>query len=218
MNLYKLRINTFLLGYLPVLIIMIIILATGSKGSIHLSVNSYHTPFLDTLMTYWTLFGDGLLMLILIFAMLLVSFRYFFVALTAFTLSGVITQLFKRWLFSDLPRPVKHFEILGSEYELYLVPGVEVNNWFSFPSGHTATAFAVSFALALLIRSKTGQAALLLIAVGVGYSRVYLSQHFLVDVVAGSLLGILAGWLAWIIFKRIDRSWLDRSIYNLIRR
>lgn len=117
-----------------------------------------------------------------------------------------------------MPRPVKYFEILGSEYELYLVPGVDINNWFSFPSGHTATAFAVSFAMALLIRSKTGQYALLLLALGVGYSRIYLSQHFLVDVVAGSIIGILTGWLAWLMFNRINKNWLDRSLYNLIRR
>lgn len=207
-----------MLGYLPVLVLMLIILISSPKGSIHMAVNSFHTPFLDTLMTYWTLFGDGILLLVFILAMLMVSFRYFFITLAALILSGVTTQLFKRLFFSDFPRPIKYFEMLGPEYDLYLVPGVEVNSWFSFPSGHTATAFAVSFALALLIRSKIGQAALLLLAVGVGYSRVYLSQHFLVDVAAGSMLGILTGWLAWILFKKSDRSWLDKSFYNLFGR
>jgi membrane-associated phospholipid phosphatase len=218
MDLHKSRGGIFMLGYIPVLIFMIIILINGSKGDIHMAVNSFHTPFLDNLMKYWTLFGDGILLLVLILAMLMVSFRYFFVALTALILSGVTTQLLKRIFFSDIPRPIKYFEIFTPQYELYLVPGVEVNSWFSFPSGHTATAFAVSFALALLIRSKIGQAALLLLAVGVGYSRVYLSQHFLVDVVAGSVLGILTGWLAWILIRKCNRSWLDRSLFNLIGR
>lgn len=210
--------STFLLGYLPIFVVSLTIVLVSSKASIHMAMNSCHNPFLDLLMRYWTLLGDGILLVILILVLLLVSFRYFFTALTTFIFSGLSVQFFKRVLFSDFPRPVKYFELSVTDYELYLVPGVELSSWFSFPSGHTATAFALFFALALLTRSKIGQAALLLLAIGVGYSRIYLSQHFLMDVVAGSLLGMFMGWLAWRLFKDIDRTWMDRSLNNLLKR
>jgi len=127
----------FLLGYLPVFILLLILVLAHSKASIHMAMNSFHSPFFDLLMTYWTLLGDGILLVILIFGLLLISFRYFFTVLAAFLLSGLGVQFFKRVFFSDFPRPVKYFELIRSDIELYLVPGVEINAWFSFPSGHT---------------------------------------------------------------------------------
>jgi membrane-associated phospholipid phosphatase len=210
--------SIFLLGYLPVFILLLILVLLHSKVVVHVTMNSFHTPFLDILMKYWTWLGDGILLVILIPVLLLISFRYSLTVLTAFILSGLGVQFFKRVFFSDFPRPVKYFEIIRSNYELYLVPGVEMNAWYSFPSGHTATAFALFFALALLTRSKIGQAGLLILAIGVGYSRVYLSLHFLMDVVAGSLLGMVMGWIAWRLFRDIDRKWMDLSLNNILRR
>lgn len=210
--------NMFLLGYLPVFMLLLILVLVRSKAFIHMAMNSFHTPFLDLLMKYWTWLGDGILLVIFILGLLLVSFRCFFTALTAFLFSGMGVQFLKRVLFSDFPRPMKYFEINRSDYELYLVPGVEINTWFSFPSGHTATAFALFFAIALLTRSKIAQAGLLILALGVGYSRVYLSQHFLMDVVAGSLLGMVMGWIAWRLFRDIDQNWMDRSLNNILKK
>ena len=46
------------------------------------------------------------------------------------------------------------------------------------------------FGLALIIPNKKTGAALILLAVLVGFSRTYLSYHFLMDLVAGSFLGV----------------------------
>ncbi|ABC83765.1 phosphatase PAP2 family protein [Anaeromyxobacter dehalogenans] len=62
---------------------------------------------------------------------------------------------------------------------------------FSFPSGHTAAAFGVAVAFAGEPASL-GPAALLL-AVGIGLSRVYLGAHYPLDVVAGAVLGVFGG-------------------------
>jgi membrane-associated phospholipid phosphatase len=49
----------------------------------------------------------------------------------------------------------------------------------------------------------------------VAFSRVYLSQHFLVDVLAGSLLGTLSALFFYWYFQRLKPQWLDCSLRDL---
>lgn len=58
---------------------------------------------------------------------------------------------------------------------------------FSFPSGHTITAFAVSVSLAEFY--PVFLAPLLFCALSIAASRILLGMHFLSDVVVGALLG-----------------------------
>ncbi len=58
---------------------------------------------------------------------------------------------------------------------------------FSFPSGHTITAFAVAIALAEFYPALSP--ALLFCAVSIAASRILLGMHFLSDVVVGAILG-----------------------------
>lgn len=58
---------------------------------------------------------------------------------------------------------------------------------FSFPSGHTITAFAVAVALSQFYPSLA--IGLLFCAVSVAASRILLGMHFLSDVVAGAAIG-----------------------------
>src|SRR5271154_2365368 len=63
---------------------------------------------------------------------------------------------------------------------------------FSFPSGHTITAFAVMVALGMFYPMMLP--GLFFCAVSVAVSRILLGMHFLSDVVAGGLLGALLGY------------------------
>jgi membrane-associated phospholipid phosphatase len=76
----------------------------------------------------------------------------------------------------------------------------------SFPSGHTATAFAGAVVLAMF-HPKLRLPALAL-ACAVGFSRVYLGVHFLADVVAGAALGVLIG---------LAVAWLGRRVETMLR-
>ena len=60
---------------------------------------------------------------------------------------------------------------------------------FSFPSGHTITAFAVALSLAHYYPELT--AGLLFCAISVAASRILLGMHFLSDVIAGAAIGTL---------------------------
>jgi membrane-associated phospholipid phosphatase len=110
-------------------------------------------------------------------------------------------------------RPIKYFE---ATFDLHLVEGVQIYSSYSFPSGHSATIFALCLSLAIYSRRKFVKSSLFLLAVIVAYSRVYLSQHFLNDIVAGSFLGCIAAILMYFLLGKIDKVRLDKSILNII--
>jgi undecaprenyl-diphosphatase len=70
---------------------------------------------------------------------------------------------------------------------------------FSFPSGHTMTAFAVAIPLSLFYPTLT--IGLLFCALSIAMSRILLGMHFLSDVVAGALIGTGLGYLAYFTFQ-----------------
>jgi undecaprenyl-diphosphatase len=70
---------------------------------------------------------------------------------------------------------------------------------FSFPSGHTMTAFAVAISLSLYYPSLA--IGLLFCALSIAASRILLGMHFLSDVAAGALVGAGLGYLGFLAFQ-----------------
>jgi membrane-associated phospholipid phosphatase len=75
----------------------------------------------------------------------------------------------------------------------------------SFPSGHTAVAFALSGSLAAELANPVAGTALYLVAAGTGWSRMNDNSHWLTDVVAGALTGILCVLIVQSRWPRRDR-------------
>lgn len=73
---------------------------------------------------------------------------------------------------------------------------------YSFPSGHTGAAFAA--ASALLGSNRRWGIAACLLAVIMGFSRIYLYVHYPTDVLGGMVLGCLTGWLSWRIVSAVS--------------
>jgi len=72
---------------------------------------------------------------------------------------------------------------------------------FSFPSGHTITAFAVALALGSYYPAMLP--GLLFCAASVALSRILLGMHFLTDVLAGAALGAALGELCATVLRRL---------------
>jgi undecaprenyl-diphosphatase len=69
---------------------------------------------------------------------------------------------------------------------------------FSFPSGHTITAFAVAVSVSRFYPEMLG--GLLFCAISIAASRILLGMHFLSDVLAGAAIGaVLAYACTWIL-------------------
>ncbi len=194
----------FLLPYSMLLVIATIFLLQYSKADIHLSLNRYNSPFLDWFFRHITFLGDGLFLIIPVLLLLFFSLRSSVYLLTAYLSSGLVIQVLKRFLFEDCVRPYKYF---ADSSALHLVNGVQLFSGHSFPSGHATSAFAMFLCFALICRRWYIQEACLFLACIVAYSRVYLSQHFLIDIVAGSLVGTVGALGFYLVFYRRDREW-----------
>lgn len=105
----------------------------------------------------------------------------------SFAISTLLTQIPKLLLLSHITRPIAS----GIAPNLiHTVKGVVMHQLNSFPSGHTATAFTI-FLLTIYLFNQTKLILIgLLYAMLCGYSRVYLGQHFPMDVGGGIIVAI----------------------------
>ncbi len=83
--------------------------------------------------------------------------------------------------------------------------------WTSFPSGHSATAFSVAMLISILY--SRWRFAAFFAALLIAFSRIFLSQHYISDVIAGSFLGIVSSVLLYNHFFKLK---LDVSESNKI--
>jgi len=109
----------------------------------------------------------------------------------------IIAEIIKR-LYSS-PRP---YLILDNVKKLIS----ENHDYQSFPSGHTVIFFAL--ATAIYFFNKKWGIVCFVLAILVGLSRIYVGVHWPIDIAAGAMIGIVAGILVQIVFKktRVDRS------------
>lgn len=163
----------------------------------HLILNGYHTPALDTFFLVFTHVG-GNIPWVLCAVMLIVRMWKGAMLSLAQIIATLLVQPIKHILHH--PRPLTVFTEANMDFPV--VEGVNLHTWNSFPSGHTAAAFALLFGLAILLPKWWQKILCLLIALLAGYSRIYLSQHFLDDVTAGSVIGVVSVLLAMLFFKK----------------
>lgn len=194
-----------LIGLLPGLFL--------SKGVVVLTVNKLHTAAADYFFANISNLGDGIFIPIILLLLLFgyrLKFTYQF-ALSAF-IQILVVLLFKELLFPDLERPYFFFKNIRDT--LHFVDGVKIRYVNSFPSGHTATIFFITSYFALVIKKKHTfiPIFLALLAITVGFSRIYLVQHFFADVYFGMLFGLISSVAAFLIVRKYPQSWYKKRV------
>ena len=152
-------------------------------------VNTLHNSFLDKFFKYVTFFGDGRFVFFIAFIFLFSNKKFGTSILISLIINTILIQVLKRVVFSNQLRPGFHFKNLIEDGSWNLIDGVELYEKFSFPSGHTALVFCLCMSVSFIMKKKYYSFLLVLLAYIVGFSRIYLSQHFLIDVLAGALVG-----------------------------
>ncbi len=162
-------------------------LAIYPKQEIHLGLNTFYGKTADVLMPWLTMVADGITIAIFILLMFAWNRRYAVATGVAVIVASGITQLLKHTIYYGQPRPKLFFESIP--LPLRLVPNFENDLYDTFPSGHTTAAFAFSFCLAIAVKKPYLKTLIFLFALLMGYTRIYLSQHVLSDVVGGAVVG-----------------------------
>ncbi|MBV8251126.1 MAG: phosphatase PAP2 family protein [Chitinophaga sp.] len=196
----------FIWAYLPLLALLIGIKLTHSREDIYFFINSLHTGFGDWFFPKVTHLGSTGAAVTLVVVLFFINKRESFVLATAYCFTSLVGFFLK--FMVAFPRPHRYFEQLIHKANadpriphIYYVPGVDVlDNFRSFPSGHTICAFTAATVLAHFTKNKVWSLVFLLLAILVGYSRMYMSQHFFEDVTAGSAVGVFLtmAWLAYV--------------------
>lgn len=196
--------------------VCLIYLSVFTKTQGFVIINHAHTAFFDMFFKALTFLGDGIsALLIVMFLVTINRKRLAGSLLISFLVSGLLSCIFKTMFHS--PRPHSYF---GTESLVRSVPGVVVHGSNSFPSGHTITAFAMFALLALAAKHKWQTYLFLFTAWLIGYSRVYLGQHFPADICAGSFVGTFTAvvcynlhnnTIMWRRFKITCRQFVKKS-------
>jgi membrane-associated phospholipid phosphatase len=207
--LYKENKLFFILCFLFFSASVFILLFLSKEAGFYL-LNTYHNNFLTPVFIGFTCLGDGFFCVA--FGILLFVFRRRFLSLmvlSSYAVSGIIAQVLKYYIIEA--RPAVYLK--NTSYP-YFIDNVTLHNLHAFPSGHTASAFALAAVLSFSVKKKSDSVLFLAGAILVGYSRIYLAQHFMDDVFAGAVIGLISAVICWIFFEKLFNHLLLRYKKN----
>lgn len=198
------QIRLFFIIYLILLCCCFVVKILFSKEQIYFAVNSHYSNWADTLAPYFTDLGLGWTTIVISAILALFSYRKSFILVTSYVVTSLTAQVIKHIVGAD--RPKLYFQNQLSR--IHFVKGMYIDMHNSFPSGHTVTAFSTALVLTYFAKNKKWGFIFLIMAVLIGYSRMYLSEHFFEDVTAGSAWGVFVTifWIRWLDSKKFIRS------------
>lgn len=171
-----------------------------------LFLNGLHSPFMDPILFFLT-DGRAWLPLYLLTAYLVYksnkkeSLWILGGIILSILITDQITTSFMKPFFARL-RPSHEPSLQGMVHH--------VNNYFGglygFASSHAANTFGVTMFLWSILRKHYRWSALLFIWPAVmSYSRIYLGVHYPGDIIVGTLIGLLTGWLVFRLYGRLRK-------------
>lgn len=170
------------------IVLFIALQLLDANQSLFFSINQLsHDILPDTISAHLTELGNGglvgVLALILVIQAPDSAKRFLFITLlTAIVIAGL------KKFFND-PRPagvlaISDFHIIGDVLKKY-----------SFPSGHTTTAFAMAGFILLTYQNLALRSTVLILAVLAGIARISVGAHWPEDVLAGAALGLILAFI-----------------------
>jgi membrane-associated phospholipid phosphatase len=189
-----------------------LLLSAYSKQAIFLAINTHYSAFGDVLMYYVTWMGQAEVIIpCLSLLMIMPRFRnwwYFVTALLCNLVPFFVQHYIKGWL--NHPRPQLVF---CNTPGMHCLPHWPVLLHNSFPSGHSEGAFSFFCFLSLILTAhyRWAGALFFLLALAVGYSRIYLAAHFFDDVYIGSIIGMAGTTLVFSVMARYRDSFFKKK-------
>ncbi len=181
------------------------------KDQLHLMFNQYHSPFWDEFFKYFTDLSLPIIGAIGLYVIIKNhSYKMLNYATLAFLITSILAIFIKRVFFEHGHRPTHYFKL--KDIPLHLVEGVSSQIPYTYPSGHSATAFMCMLFFSMLSKKLFPQFLFFLLALLVALSRVYLSKHFFIDTVGGMILGVSVNVAVFYLYKNWNSSFLNKKI------
>lgn len=200
--------QTFFTIYFVLIIVATFILLSLNHGDIILWWGAFRSTFWTVYFRFTNLLGEEYAFIGFgVFYLWKLPYRAIGVAFTGIFVS-LVTQLAKAYFAA--PRPKIYLKEQLTQIDL--VEGWHVvSGYNSFPSGHTSAGFALAAFLCFYAsHSRILQGILIVAAASVGIARVYSANHFLIDIVYGSGVGVVVGFLtAYYTEKMIPDAWKE---------
>lgn len=185
-----------------------------------MGIGSFLTPVLKVITTL----GEAGIIFILLALALGISKKYKkagVAIVVALLVMEVLNNLIIKDFFSR-PRPFNLFDdqklgiirdtpLYRDWYIRYQFPEIvsRPSSW-SFPSGHSSSAFAAAVACAFGSKKAKFGIPVFILAFVMAFSRVYVEVHYLSDVVAGAIVGIIYGFIGCVIVNIIWKKFGDK--------
>lgn len=182
----------------------------GIDVAVYQFVDSIMNPILNSIMTVITHMGDtpGIIWFVIgIILLIPKKTRKLGVLLFAgLAISSVINNLALKELIQR-PRPYNiDAEVWKNAGYTYVWPDlIKKSSSWSFPSGHTSTSIGAAFALLLGCKNKKLGIGIpvFILSLLVGFSRIYVHVHYPTDVIAGAVVGLIGGVIAWLLVEKV---------------
>ncbi len=188
-------------------------------------VDSIMNPVLNVIMSFITHLGDtpGILWFVLGISLLIPrkTRKLGMLIFAGLLVSTVINNLLLKEII-DRPRPYNIdpaiWQNAGYTYDW---PGlIKTSGSASFPSGHTSTSIGAGFALLLGCKNKEKAIGIpaFVISLLIGFSRIYVHVHYPTDVIIGAVVGLISGFVAYILVKKVVVAKLIPLIENKVNK
>ncbi len=187
--------RSYLIMTAIIILAFIMLQVFGLNQALFFSINQASSNLIpDALAAHLTELGNGSIVGILALGLTVkypaIAKRFLFITIMA----GILIAGFKQF-FAD-PRPAGVF----AQADFHIIG--DVLKKYSFPSGHTTTAFAMAGFIMLTFSSLRLRFVVLFLAVLAGISRISVGAHWPEDVLAGAALGLLIAYVGCLLSLR----------------
>ena len=168
-----------------------------------------HSGTLDAIMNLISMFGEiAVPLIVLCLTYWCISKRKGFMILSSLMAALLATQVVKAIVRA--PRPFQ------AHPELIEGGRIETATGYSFPSGHSATGSSFYSSLAYVFRKGWIIAAAVILIIAIPVSRMYLGVHWPMDVLAGTIIGLVSAFMLAPMFLRMQESRESFLMFTMI--
>ncbi len=180
-------------------------------------LQSIRNPVLDTFFAAVTKLGEESPLIVISFFLLWCANKKYGYYLYIVGAASLVSNLFFKIIFR-VPRPW----VLDTSFSI-VESAREAAEGYSFPSGHTQIAVALYGGIARAYQKKAVRIFCVILAVLIGFSRMYLGVHTLQDVMMAAVISVIFIFLfykwmqnAFLSIKRMDMVFLALTVFCVV--